>query len=196
MMCLFAEHLQRAVAQEKEERHIVDAGPVEVDIAVTKLPIFVDKVKEIAACDDYRGDEEVEQVHLIGFDTLVRLMDTRYYPPEHTLKPLEALFGRHRVRATRRLDDQWGGRREQDEYVEAIAQGKREHERGRKDWAEKIRLVEGRKEGEEAVSSTKVREAIARGDKSALERLVPGSIADWILDTGLYKPDAPSGQDS
>ena len=196
MMCLFAEHLQHAVAKEKEEQKIADTGPVEVDIGVTKLPIFVDKVKEIAGCQEYRGDEEVEQVHLIGFDTLVRLLDTRYYPPEYTLKPLEALFGRHRVRVTRRLDDNWGGRREQDEYVEAIAQGKREHDGGKKEWAEKIQLLEGRKEGEETVSSTKVREAIASGDKSALERLVPSSIANGILDFGLYKPDAPKGEGS
>lgn len=196
MMCLFAEHLQRAVSQENEEENVADAGPVEVDIGVTKLPIFVDKVKEIAACKEYRGEKEVEQVHLIGFDTLVRLLDTRYYPPEHTLRPLEALFGRHRVRATRRLDDKWGGRREQDDYIEAIAQGKREHEGGKVEWADKIRLVEGRKEGEEAVSSTKVREAIVSGDKSALERLVPGSVANWILNYGLYTSDALKAKDS
>lgn len=196
MMCLFAEHLQHAVSEEREEQSVANAGPVEVDIGVTKLPIFVDKVEEIAGCQEYRGDEEVEQVHLIGFDTLVRLLDTRYYPPEHTLKPLEALFGRHRVRVTRRLDDKWGVRQEQDEYIGGIAQGKREHEGGKKEWAEKIHLVEGRKEGEEAVSSTKVREAIASGDKSALERLVPGSIAKWILDFGLYKYDAPKGEGS
>ena len=196
MMCLFAEHLQRAVTKEREEQNAADAGPVEVDIGVTKLPIFVDKVKEIAGCQECRGNEEVEQVHLIGFDTLVRLLDTRYYPPEHTLKPLEALFGRHRVRVTRRLDDKWGGRWEQDEYIEAIAQGKREHEDGKKEWAKKIQLVEGRQEGEEAVSSTKVREATASGDKSALERLVPGSVANWILDYELFKADAPKGKGS
>jgi hypothetical protein len=30
----------------------------------------------------------LEQVHLTGYDTLIRIFNSKYYPPEHTLKPL------------------------------------------------------------------------------------------------------------
>lgn len=50
----------------------------------------------------------------------------------------------------------------------------------------RVVLVEGRKEGEEVVSSTKVREAVRKGDKDALGRLVPEGVGEWILGEGLY----------
>lgn len=182
MMCLLAQDLRTR----RGKKETAEEG-VPIDIGVTKLPIFVDKVKEIADPDIY--GEQVEQVHLIGFDTLVRLMDTKYYPPQHTLQPLETLFGKHRVRVTRRTDDKWGGREEQDAYIQALAQGQREEEGGKRVWAEKIDLVEGRREGDEVVSSTKVREAIGRSDRGALQKMVAENIASWILEEELYNED-------
>lgn len=128
----------------------------------------------------------MEQVHLTGYDTLIRLLDIRYYPPHHTLQPLEGLLEKHRVRVTRRTDDAWGGREAQDEYMNRIKNGDREDEGGKREWAERIKLVEGRKEGEEVVSSTKVREAAKSRDEKALKRLVPDGVAQWIMDEKLY----------
>ncbi|KAL9124496.1 MAG: hypothetical protein Q9217_006174, partial [Psora testacea] len=183
MMCLFAQGLLQRVEEQAPESNI------SIDVAVSKLPLFVDKVKEIENSGAYENAKEMEQVHLIGFDTLTRLLDTKYYPPDHTLKSLETLFRRHRVRVTARTDDQWGSREEQDAYVRELAEGRRLGEGGEREWAEKIELVEGRKEGEEIVSSTKVREAVKSGDREALEKLVLQDVANWIFNEGLYKED-------
>ena len=84
-----------------------------VDIGVIKEARFVDKAAVLENHWDYMyGDNKglkrpVEQVHLTGFDTLIRLLDIKYYPPQHDLTQLEALFKMHRVRVTRRTDDAW-----------------------------------------------------------------------------------------
>ena len=46
--------------------------------------------------------------------------------------------------------------------------------------------MDGRKEGEEIVSSTKVREATIKRDEVVLMRLVTEGVGKWILDEKLY----------
>ena len=190
MMNVFAEELVKMVATSDEKEHT--QGDVIVDVGVTKEARFIDKARILEAQEEHKGHDNndtvklVEQVHLIGFDTLIRLLDKKYYPPKHTLEPLEDLFKKHRVRVTRRTDDAWGGREEQDQYVRKIAEGQSEADGARKEWAQRIDLVEGRGEGEEIVSSTKVRESAEAGDEEALKRLVTDGVARWILHEKLY----------
>ena len=190
MMNVFAEELVQMVTTSGVKGHT--QGDVIVDVGVTKEARFIDKARILEAQEeytDYGGNDTaktVEQIHLIGFDTLIRLLDTKYYPPKHTLEPLEDLFEKHRVRVTRRTDDAWGGREEQDQYMREIAKGHKGADGPRKEWAQKIDLVEGRKESEEIVSSTKVREAAKAGDEEALKKLVTDGVARWVLDGKLY----------
>lgn len=190
MMNVFAQELVKMVTTSDDKEHT--QGGVIVDVGVTKEARFIDKARILEAQEEYtdHGNDDtaktVEQVHLIGFDTLIRLLDPKYYPPKHTLEPLEDLFEKHRVRVTRRTDDAWGGREEQDQYVREIAEGQKERDGPRKEWAQRIDLVEGREVGQEAVSSTKVREAAKAGDEEALKRLVTDGVARWILDEKLY----------
>ncbi|KAG0646039.1 nicotinamide mononucleotide adenylyltransferase [Hyphodiscus hymeniophilus] len=158
-----------------------------VDIAVTKLPYFMDKAEAIDGSGEYgRG---TPQVHLVGFDTLIRILDSKYYPPDHTLQPLVPFLEKHRLRVTYRTDDQWGAGEAQDGYLKDIKEGKRAREKARKEWVSqgRIELIEGRVGGEEVVSSTKVREAVKGGNEAALRRLVTGGVADWIMEEDLYK---------
>lgn len=57
---------------------------------------------------------------------------------------------------------------------------------GRREWAERIELVEGRGEGDEVVSSTRVRGAVGRGEGGVWEGLVTEGVAGWIAGEGLY----------
>lgn len=186
MMSIFAEEMVKEMRADGGREGVV------VDVGVTKKARFVDKARVIEECGDYSsiddegGKKPVEQVHLTGFDTLVRLLDIKYYPPDHTLAPLEELFEKHRVRVTRRTGDAWGGRDEQDEYMTKLQRGELEGKDGKREWAGRIELVEGRKEGEEIVSSTKVRESSARRDELALLKLVTEGVGRWILDEKLY----------
>lgn len=182
LMNIFAADLLQAIREQKPE-----GEALAVDIGVTKFPYFTDKAAAIQGSGAY--DEKTEQVHLTGYDTLIRIMDPKYYPPEHTLAPLEPFLSQHRLRVTYRTAADWGEKNEQDEYLKEISNGERESDGAKKEWGEKIELVEGRKEGEQTVSSTKVREAMKKGNEAELKTLVTDGVADYILQENLYKDE-------
>jgi nicotinamide-nucleotide adenylyltransferase len=181
MMEIFASSLLSEAEQRVEG--------LDIDIGVTKLPYFADKAKSIEGSGLYPSS--TQQVHLLGYDTLTRLLSTKYYPPTHTLQPLHPFLKKHRLLVTYRADDDWGSRSEQDEYLRDIEKGKREEEGAKRVWVSegKIRMVEGRKEGEEVISSTRVREATKKGDREALEKLVTKGVGEWVLEERLYSGD-------
>ena len=197
MMSLLAEGLVQSIDPNRDGRATAqnphpnddDTMQLVVDIGVTKMPYFLDKAKAIAAAEEYQlpgSDAGPEQVHLIGFDTLIRLLDPKYYPPEHNLRPLDAFFDRCQVRVTRRTGDAWGGRKEQDDYVDDLVAGKREAEGARREWATRINLVEAKGGSEESISSSKARQAAERRDDDALKRLLPDSVRWWVSQERLY----------
>ncbi|KAJ5610408.1 Cytidylyltransferase [Penicillium lagena] len=157
-----------------------------IDIGVTKNPYFVDKAASIDASDAYSSPSPLEQIHLTGYDTLIRIFNPKYYPPGHTLQPLAPMFARHRLRVTMRPDDDWGGVEEQRAFVEGLARGEREGEGGKREWAQRIQLVEGKAAGEQPISSTKAREAVQEGRDRDLEWLVPEQTRRFILDERPY----------
>lgn len=165
------------------------ANAIGIDIGVTKLPYFIDKALAIEESGSYPAD--TPQVHLTGFDTLIRILDPKYYPPSHTLAPLEPFLSKHRLRVTYRTDDKWGVKAAQDEYLAELGEGRREREGGKREWVTegRVEMVEGRTEGEEVVSSTRVREAVKKGDRELLKKLVTDGVADWILEEALYMED-------
>jgi nicotinamide-nucleotide adenylyltransferase len=156
----------------------------QIDIGVTKEPYFVNKAAAIDSSKEYPAS--TEQVHLTGFDTLIRIFNPKYYPPEHTLQPLEPFLTQHRLRVTMRPSDEWGGRQEQENYLADLAQGGREKDGAKPAWASRIQLVEGRKPGDEPVSSTRARDAAQSGD-TRLSTLVSPSVGDYVLSRALYK---------
>lgn len=182
MMDLFARDL-RSSLQTSAGRSGHDALP-QVDIGLTKKPYFIDKAAEIETSGAY--PKSLEQVHLVGYDTLIRIFNPKYYPPTHTLQPLEPFLTQHRLRVTMRPDDQWGGREEQEAYLRHLAQGGRENEGGKKEWAQRIQLVEGKRQDEQAVSSTKARQA-AKSGSSNLDTLVTSNVRDYVVSHELYK---------
>ena len=189
MMAMFAEELIQRL-RSLDEQHGGRSGQVVVDVGVTKSALYLDKASVMDQSGQY-GEigNGPEQVHLTGFDSLIRLLDAKYYPPDHNLQPLGAFFSKHRIRATRRTDDKWGGRNEQDAYLRALASGERESEGGNLEWASRIDLVEGRQDGEEIISSTKVRDASKNNDQVVLEKLIPKAIVDFVLQEKLYREE-------
>lgn len=175
MMTLFAEELLNDIHQ--------DEPPLTVDVGLIKQPYFHDKAAAIDESDVYQ--EQPQQVHLIGFDTLIRIFNTKYYPPDHHLGVLGPFLTRHRLRATYRTHDEWGNRQEQDQYVKDIADGKRVGEGVQSKWARQLTLVEGRHEGEDNVSSTLARRA-ANDGPAELDKYVMPTVRDWIILEKLY----------
>ncbi|CAG8907599.1 unnamed protein product [Penicillium salamii] len=85
MMELFAHDLRARLAESPAYAasgltHAIETLPL-VDIGVTRNPYFVDKATAIETSDSY--PVALEQVHLTGYDTLIRIFNSKYYP-QHT----------------------------------------------------------------------------------------------------------------
>lgn len=175
MMSIFAAEVAERVRGEEE-------CDVSVDVGVIKEPFFHDKTRAIEASAAY-ADPATEQVLLLGFDTLTRLLDPSYYPPSYTLAPLAELFARHRVRVTLRAG--YGAREEQRGYLGALGRGEREGEGGGREWAGRIEVVEGEGGEGEGVSSSGVREGVRKGGEG-WRGMVTEGVRGWIEGEGLY----------
>lgn len=187
MMELFARDLRARLAESPAFAasglsHAIESLPL-VDIGVTRKPYFVDKAAAIEASDSY--PVALEQVHLTGYDTLIRIFNPKYYPPSHTLQPLEPFLSKHRLRVTMRPSDEWGGKEEQVAWVEALSRGDRDAEGAQSEWAQRIQLVEGRLPSEPPVSSTLAREAL-QSNPEELKRLVPEQVRQFVLSEHPY----------
>ena len=143
----------------------------------------MDKAAEIDTAGVY--PESLEQVHLTGYDTLIRIFNPKYYPPEHTLQPLGPFLTRHRLRVTMRPGSEWGDAEEQKQFLLNMAQGGMEKEGCKPEWAQRIQLVEGRRPEERPVSSTLAREAI-RSNLQDLDGLIPDNVREFILSQQPY----------
>ena len=178
MMHMMAENVLQSVSKDAD---------ITIDIALTKHPYFLHKSAAITADPLYSSisSSPLEQNHIVGFDTLTRILDTKYYPPEHTLSSVRPLFSQHRLRVTYRADDAWGAKAEQDDYLQQLknGDGKSVGKGWDRGWADRIELVEGLGGG---VSSTKAREAAMKKDKEELGRLCSGNIGEYVLSERLY----------
>ena len=174
MMSLFASELLRDLAKHSDD--------VAIDVGITKLPYYHDKAISIDESGTYSHD--TQQIHLLGFDSLARIFNAKYYPPEHKLRVLEPFLRQHRLRMTYRTDDKYGNKEEQDRYVNDIAEGKREAEGAKQVWAKQITLAEGYNH-EEVVSSTLARTASIE-DPDSLEKYLTPDVARYVREEKLY----------
>ena len=177
-------------------------GTFMIDVGVTKKPYFNDKAMAIDESGVYGKD--VEQVHLTGFDTLTRIFDRKYYG-EAGFEVLIPFLSKHRIRALVRPDDEagteggkkgeegWGGREEQMEWLARVRRGEREEEGLRREWGERVELVDGPREAE-GVSSTRAREGIKVGRWDEVEDLLGREVAGWVREGGLYLEDKEKGK--
>ncbi|KAJ5907761.1 hypothetical protein N7495_000443 [Penicillium taxi] len=191
MMEMFAQDLRSHLAStftQPSSTFSLDQIPP-IDIGVTKKPYFVDKAVAIENSGCY--PTPLEQVHLTGYDTLIRIFNAKYYPPDHNLHPLSLLFSQHRLRVTMRPSNEWGDQKEQEEFLTSIARGDRESEGGRREWAQKIQLTPGRSPGSPSVSSTRAREA-SQSAIQDLDWLVPDNVRQFVLSKQPYSAkDSP-----
>lgn len=184
-------HAELLAAQDKEPAGSPDMD-IPIDIGLTSEPYFHNKSNAIAVSPFYVrpafpsapvNKTTPDQIFLLGFDTLIRIFDPKYYPPTDALTmpeglPADAtpmqialtpLMRRARLRVTTRPDDQWGDEAAQQtwvsERVDALG-GPTEH------WAARIQLDTGADKGTQAVSSTVARAATQAGDTERLRALV------------------------
>ncbi|KAK0625893.1 hypothetical protein B0T14DRAFT_404993, partial [Immersiella caudata] len=196
MMWAFAQDVQTALRSLQHPEQGPTSAPSEVtipsiDIALSTQPYFHDKSAAIAEDGFYEpeteaeGDttrsngRETEQVILAGYDTLIRIFNSKYYTaPEggvqHGETAMQRALGpflrRAKLRVTMRTDDEWGGAAEQSAYLEDLVIGEGLVKvGGRKEWGRRIDLVEG---GGAVVSSTYARAAAGVEDWERLDGMV------------------------
>lgn len=149
-----------------------------VDVALTSHALFIDKARVIARESTYSG---AKKVFILGFDTLKRLLEVRYYDPP-TLSGLGPLFeGSVRVHLRAGGEEEEG---EQRRWIEGLGGegGWLERNGGRREWVEGMEVLGAR--GEE-VSSSEVRRRVKA--EEMLGGLVTEGIEEVIEREGLYR---------
>lgn len=194
MMRCLASDISSALSQH-------NLSDINVDIGVTTEPYYVGKSLAIEDARAYEG--KPKHVHIIGYDTVTRLLAPKYYPEyDPPLSALEPYFGAgHAVLVALRPESSSanmrdaGGQavREQRAYVDGLREGALRDTGFQAQWAEQVSVLEG-EELRDAVgiSSTAIRDAAKKGDSEALETLCTPSVADWVVDQKLYLNEASS----
>jgi len=205
MMYGFAEDLQSELDADEDALGHDARAAVDIDIGLTTQPFFHDKSAAIASSAFYGGpgasqpaapEPAPDQVFLVGYDTLVRVLNPKYYQPagDPDRTPMQAalspFFARARLRVTGRADGSPGGKEEQEAYMDRLARGTAlEEVGGRREWASKVEFVEGRETAEAVVSSTLARAAAKQKDWEGVRRLVSNKVAAWIKQEELFADD-------
>ena len=206
MMWAFARDLQREVREElglvSGVEHDESLG---VELGLSTLPYFHDKSAAISNLDFYSGEGggdgggKMEQVFLVGYDTLIRIFNPKYYSPLESSahladtdvtpmqRALSPFFDRAKLRVTMRPGDEWGGVGEQTAYLEDLLRAEGlSRAGGSKDWGSRIEMVEGRKVGADIISSTHARAAAKDRDLDRLGLMVTPEVGWWIEQEELY----------
>lgn len=174
-----------------------------IDIAVTTEPYFHDKAAAVQHSGFYYVDspsasteeketrtdqhQQMEQVYLTGFDTLIRIFNSKYYPGQDISAVLGPFFAHSSLRVTMRTAADWGDAAAQRQYLDDLRGGRLDEMGGKGEWMDKISMAEGRREGEDVVSSTRVRDAVRSDDWERLGRLTSTEIAEWVREHKLYE---------
>jgi nicotinamide-nucleotide adenylyltransferase len=205
MMTLMAEELRASFVHSSTSptaastAQVPTLPPPVIDIGITKEPYFTDKAKSIDASGMY--GTEIEQIHLTGFDTLIRIFTPKYYPDhDPPLSALAPFLTRHRIRATVRVDKDTTSANLKDTttdgldtvdgqkaYLEMIADGGLEHDGLQRAWASKVELVVDDTGEAAGVSSTRIRDAARHGRWDEVQGLVGEGVQAWIRERGLYR---------
>jgi len=200
MMWAFARDIQWQAQQTADTR---TSSQLSIDVALSTRPYFHEKSAAIDESPFYNGQQQqqeeattMEQTILAGYDTLIRIFDPKYYgPPSEDGVPgirraLDPFFARARLRVTMRTDDEWGDKQEQVRYLDSLLNSEKggllAEIGGRREWASRVELVEGQKQGEFAVSSTYAREAARDQDWERLGRMVPSEVEGLVREERLY----------
>ncbi|KAF2117992.1 hypothetical protein BDV96DRAFT_644325 [Lophiotrema nucula] len=201
LMTVFAEDVVQQLSlhpTDSEASNNEQDGGITVDIGLTKEPYYTDKSIAITELQPAPYPSRPRHVHLVGYDTLIRFCNPKYYkeyePPLSALRPF--FEPGHKLRVTQRpfnpsdsSSSEFGSIEEQEAYVKHLREGRMEDVGFEKAWADGgIDMVQA-DEGV-GVSSTRVRKAAKERDWDTVGKLCTEGVAAWIRDQELYSEDA------
>lgn len=193
--------------KEEQKQHKDDHHPMAIDIGVTKYPFYTDKSRAI---ESEQGQKfyptNPRHIHLLGYDTLTRIFTAKYYiqqEQQHFDPPFAALqpyFDKgYELRVTLRPDStsagpassvQKGNIEKEDQKTSFLSnltnpQGEMQKNGARANWARQIEFVSPQ-HAEMGVSSTRIREAVGKGEWEVVRELCTPRVARWVEREGLY----------
>ncbi|KAJ4294591.1 hypothetical protein N0V90_008282 [Kalmusia sp. IMI 367209] len=194
LMTVFAEDLAQTLRKDVEAGE--DVKDVSIDIGLTKEPFYTDKSTAIAEEAPPFYESKPIHVHLVGYDTLIRFLNPKYYP--HHAPPLSALrpfFEKgHKLRVTQRpynpedsSSKEFGTTEDQENFLKRVQRGALAKEGFEKGWRDQIDMVEGMGWG---ISSTRIRNATKEKSWDEVGRLCTEGVVGWLREEGLYEEDA------
>jgi nicotinamide-nucleotide adenylyltransferase len=196
LMTVFAQDLSQHL---KRQQSLLDEEilNVSIDIGLTKEPYYSDKSAAIKETRPPFYSSDPIHVHLVGYDTLIRFCNPKYYPkhdpPLSALKPF--FDAGHKLRVTQRPADasdessnEFGTVEEQKKYLQGLRDGKEENKGFVPAWGNSIDMAQAEKGV--GVSSTRVRNAAKDGKWDVVSQLCTEGVAAWLKDQMLYNEDA------
>jgi nicotinamide-nucleotide adenylyltransferase len=196
LMTVFAEDLSRHLKTQQSDLP-AEIADVSIDIGLTKEPYYSDKSTAIKETTPPFYSSDPIHVHLVGYDTLIRFCNPKYYPkhdpPLSALKPF--FDAGHKLRVTQRPADpsdessnEFGTVEEQDRYLQGLRDGDEEKAGFVPAWGNNIDMAKAEKGV--GISSTRVRNAAKEGKWEVADELCTEGVAAWLKDQSLYKEDA------
>lgn len=167
MICLLADELQRELT--KSVKHL------DISVGITLYGKFVDKSTAIKKSFLKNG----RIVYLVGFDTIVRIFDPKYYSPILPAVALKTFMETTEFFClTRKYDE---NTKQQIQYSDDIGSGKYEPVIP-KEWGNKVNILENTDKFS-SISSSNVRLAfdVETVDVTDLEKVVPKTIILYIV---------------
>ncbi|CCH45402.1 hypothetical protein BN7_4984 [Wickerhamomyces ciferrii] len=170
MMALFADHIQQKFE-------------VPVTVALTEYPKFIDKAKALETwVDSWVPDmSKVRFAFLVGFDTLIRIFNPKYYTALPISQALNEFIQRNDTFCLTRSDEANESITDQFKYVQDIADGKTDLPTS---WADKIHLMENDPDAL-AISSSEVRDGVEKADDD-WKTHVTDEVARYIINEKVY----------
>jgi nicotinamide-nucleotide adenylyltransferase len=195
LMTVFAEDLSRHLKSQTPQQ--ADIADISIDIGLTKEPYYSDKSEAIKETTPPFYSSDPIHVHLVGYDTLIRFCNPKYYPkydpPLSALKPF--FDAGHKLRVTQRPADpsdessnEFGTVEEQEKYLQSLRDGDEEKAGFVPAWGNNIDMAKAEKGV--GISSTRVRNAAKEGKWDVVDELCTEGVAAWLKDQSLYKEDA------
>lgn len=196
---------------ENEEQKEKQQHPMAIDIGVTKYPFYTDKSRAIES-EGY--PTHPRHIHLLGYDTLTRIFTAKYYIQQDFDPPFVALqpyFDKgYELRVTLRPDstspspsagpassssssvekEKEKEDQKEDQKTSFLSnltnpQGEMQKNGAQANWARQIEFVSPQ-HAEMGVSSTRIREAVGKGEWEIVRELCTLRVARWVEREGLY----------
>ncbi|OAL48521.1 Nucleotidylyl transferase [Pyrenochaeta sp. DS3sAY3a] len=192
LMTAFAEDISESLRKSTQSSDET-VGEVTIDVALTKEPYYTDKSAAISEANPPFYTRAPIHVHLVGYDTLIRFCNPKYYPkhqpPLSALKPF--FDSQHKLRVTQRpanADDEssndFGSVEAQQKYLQDLKEGSQAWAGFESDWGGNIDMAQA--DDGVGISSTRVRDAARAGRWEEVGQLCTPGVAAWIKDQGLY----------